>query len=66
MIRVGAGRRSGALGLDDPPTRVRRRRRHVRFDGGSCELWGMSEPRVVVAHREHLWWLLAEARSSST
>ena len=21
----------------------------------------MSEPRVVVAHREHLWWLLAEA-----
>jgi Ferritin-like len=22
---------------------------------------GSSEPRVVVAHREHLWWLLAEA-----
>jgi len=22
---------------------------------------GWSEPRVVVAHREHLWWLLAEA-----
>jgi len=21
----------------------------------------MTEPRVVVAHREHLWWLLAEA-----
>ena len=21
----------------------------------------MSEPRIVVAHREHLWWLLAEA-----
>src|SRR5262249_60206653 len=21
----------------------------------------MSEPKVVVAHREHLWWLLAEA-----
>ena len=21
----------------------------------------MTEPRIVVAHREHLWWLLAEA-----
>ena len=21
----------------------------------------MAEPRVVVSHREHLWWLLAEA-----
>jgi hypothetical protein len=21
----------------------------------------MAEPRVAVAHREHLWWLLAEA-----
>jgi hypothetical protein len=21
----------------------------------------MAEPRIVVAHREHLWWLLAEA-----
>lgn len=27
----------------------------------SCELGGMAEQRVVVAHREHLWWLLAEA-----
>jgi hypothetical protein len=25
------------------------------------ESGGMTEPRVVVAHREHLWWLLAEA-----
>ena len=36
----------------------------TRFPGlteGSCELWAMSEPKVVVAHREHLWWLLAEA-----
>ena len=24
----------------------------------------MTEPRIAVAHREHLWWLLAEAAQS--
>jgi hypothetical protein len=34
---------------------------HGRVAGLLTSSPGSSEPRVVVAHREHLWWLLAEA-----
>ena len=34
---------------------------HSRVAGLLTSAPGSSEPRVVVAHREHLWWLLAEA-----